>query len=300
MHPTVLTNAHTSVVPPTMPPPNGDDVELAMAVNASLLLAREEMPQIMDSHSSPEVSNAIGWGSSADISSHNGWLSAEGAAPSEASSSGWLDEPAEEAYNGWGTSETESSSNRTEQNISAPGTTSVSLGNSANTSSHHGSGPIGGSAFSSKESCGGWLNNQSENVQNGWGMSETGSRSNQNNSTSVPLTHATPQTASVPSAPPVPEGADDGPIQYPSIDFSPVDWTMPNMDNKDSRTSQTKEDGGASSSCVICLDAPVEGACVPCGHMAGCMSCLNGIKAKEWGCPVCRAKIKQVIRLYAV
>ncbi|KAM7466580.1 hypothetical protein LguiB_014142 [Lonicera macranthoides] len=68
------------------------------------------------------------------------------------------------------------------------------------------------------------------------------------------------------------------------------------------RAEQKKEGGGigGSSSCVISLDAPVEGACVPCGHMAGCMSCLNEIKAKKWGCPVCRAKIDQVIRLYAV
>ncbi|KAH7844912.1 hypothetical protein Vadar_032985 [Vaccinium darrowii] len=59
-------------------------------------------------------------------------------------------------------------------------------------------------------------------------------------------------------------------------------------------------DGGASLSCVICLDAPVEGACVPCGHMTGCMSCLNEIKGRNWGCPVCRTQIDQVIRLYAV
>ncbi|KAF7146635.1 hypothetical protein RHSIM_Rhsim04G0180000 [Rhododendron simsii] len=59
-------------------------------------------------------------------------------------------------------------------------------------------------------------------------------------------------------------------------------------------------DGGVSSLCVICLDASVEGACIPCGHMAGCMPCLNEIKGKNWGCPVCRTKINQVVRLYAV
>lgn len=56
----------------------------------------------------------------------------------------------------------------------------------------------------------------------------------------------------------------------------------------------------SSGTCVICLDSRVEGACIPCGHMAGCMSCLNEIKAKNWGCPVCRAKIDQVVRLYSV
>lgn len=57
---------------------------------------------------------------------------------------------------------------------------------------------------------------------------------------------------------------------------------------------------GGSSSCVICLDGPVEGAFIPCGHMAGCMPCLNEIKAKNWDCPVCRGKVDQVLRLYSV
>ena len=53
---------------------------------------------------------------------------------------------------------------------------------------------------------------------------------------------------------------------------------------------------------AICIEAPIEGACIPCGHMAGCMACLNEIKAKKGVCPVsvCRGKINQVVRLYAV
>jgi hypothetical protein len=61
----------------------------------------------------------------------------------------------------------------------------------------------------------------------------------------------------------------------------------------------TSSKGGASQ-CVVCWDAPAEGVCIPCGHMAGCMNCLSEIKAKNWGCPVCRATIQQVIRVYAV
>ncbi|KAI3756702.1 hypothetical protein L1987_56524 [Smallanthus sonchifolius] len=64
---------------------------------------------------------------------------------------------------------------------------------------------------------------------------------------------------SVPSAPPLPDMVDDGPIHYPSIDSTPVD------------SSEKGKNNDESSSCVICLDAPVEGACIPCGHMAGCM-----------------------------
>ncbi|KAL1294664.1 hypothetical protein HN51_055457 [Arachis hypogaea] len=107
-----------------------------------------------------------------------------------------------------------------------------------------------------------------------------------------------------PSAPPAPPAADDdipvdGPIQYPSIDISPVDMSSPVVENLP-KDEEGKHAGGSGSSCVICLDAPAEGACIPCGHVAGCMSCLNEVKTKKWGCPVCRAKIDQVIKLYHV
>jgi hypothetical protein len=74
-----------------------------------------------------------------------------------------------------------------------------------------------------------------------------------------------------PSAPPLP-------ILYPS-------------------TSKPEE---KESQCVVCWDAPAQGVCIPCGHLAGCMECLSEIKGKGWGCPVCRAAIDQVIRVYAV
>ena len=89
---------------------------------------------------------------------------------------------------------------------------------------------------------------------------------------------------------------DDGPIHYPTID---MDFTS-SVEENAAKAGEKEKDNKNDSSCVICLDAPVEGACIPCGHMAGCMSCLNEVKAKNWGCPVCRSKIDQVVRLYAV
>lgn len=117
----------------------------------------------------------------------------------------------------------------------------------------------------------------------------------------VPTTLESPNPTPSPSAPPIADAEfDAGPIHYPSIDPSPVDLFSPAIETLPTASVGKKQDDEASSSCVICLDAPVEGACIPCGHMAGCMSCLNDIKGKKWGCPVCRAKIDQVIRLYAV
>ncbi|CAA0817420.1 Putative E3 ubiquitin-protein ligase XBAT35 [Striga hermonthica] len=96
-----------------------------------------------------------------------------------------------------------------------------------------------------------------------------------------------PSPVSLPSAPAVSPATDDGPIQYPTVDIT-------------TGGAHERREDGSGSSCTICLDAPLEGACVPCGHLAGCMSCLSEVKAKNWGCPVCRAKIDQVIRIYAV
>ncbi|XP_060181496.1 AMSH-like ubiquitin thioesterase 3 [Lycium barbarum] len=104
----------------------------------------------------------------------------------------------------------------------------------------------------------------------------------------------------VPSAPPIENLIidDDAPLQSGSAESSFVDSSSSTTENLSKR--QDEGSSNAASSCIICYEAPIEGACVPCGHMAGCMSCLNEIKAKSWGCPVCRTKIELVLRLYAV
>ncbi|PON64901.1 43kDa postsynaptic protein [Parasponia andersonii] len=52
-----------------------------------------------------------------------------------------------------------------------------------------------------------------------------------------------------------------------------------------------------TSICANYWAAPIEGAFIPCGHMAGCMSCLIEIKATKGVCPICRCKINQLLRL---
>ncbi|GLU08181.1 hypothetical protein SLE2022_251050 [Rubroshorea leprosula] len=135
-----------------------------------------------------------------------------------------------------------------------------------------------------------------------WKAPEAGSSSSATQGTwiqnsNIPAVPVTNQTSDfIPSAPPIAnEIIEDGhPIHYPSIDTSPIDLSTP------TDVTGPKNEDGNPSSCVICLDAPSEAACIPCGHVAGCMSCLNEIKAKKWGCPVCRAKIEQVIKIYRV
>ncbi|CAI9262214.1 unnamed protein product [Lactuca saligna] len=89
----------------------------------------------------------------------------------------------------------------------------------------------------------------------------------------------------VSSAPPISDIMDDDLVHYISTDSTLIEKEKENKD---------------SSTCVICLDAPIEGVCIPCGHMAGCMSCLDEVKGKNCGYPVCRTKIDQVVRGYAV
>ncbi|KAL0456979.1 UNVERIFIED_CONTAM: putative E3 ubiquitin-protein ligase XBAT35 [Sesamum latifolium] len=62
---------------------------------------------------------------------------------------------------------------------------------------------------------------------------------------------------STPSAPPVANAAvDDGPIHYPSIDLSAIDFSSPTEPVITSSANEKKEDG-TPSSCTICLDAPL-------------------------------------------
>ncbi|CAN4120535.1 unnamed protein product [Withania somnifera] len=221
MHPAFPFRSQTPMVPATAPSTT-EDLELAMAISASLQSTSQQRPTYHENHPGTGTETSMSWINPAEVASH-GDNSFTGSSSQKASSSGCQVEEA-----------------------SSSGT-------------------------------------QVEQVQ-----SDT--------STVVQAMPENLVTASVPTAPLTDDVIDNGPIHYPSIDASPVDLSSPTVQ----KAHESNNPDGASSSCIICLDAPVEGACIPCGHMAGCMSCLNEIKGKNWGCPVCRAKIDQVIRLYTV
>ncbi|KAF3599586.1 hypothetical protein F2Q69_00037312 [Brassica cretica] len=106
-----------------------------------------------------------------------------------------------------------------------------------------------------------------------------------------------------PSAPPLTDDDDvqtlaDGPVHYPTIDSTPVDVSS-SSPLPPSAEGEKKEDGSAGQ-CSVCLGALSDAVCVPCGHVAGCTSCLTEIKSKNLGCPVCRPKIDQIVKVYRV
>lgn len=84
-----------------------------------------------------------------------------------------------------------------------------------------------------------------------------------------------------PSAPPLELMAQDPPGQI-------IEQTLP-------PSVQTEPSNG---DCIICMDAKKDAVCVPCGHNAGCFECLSTVKSTAGTCPVCRAELQQVIRLY--
>ncbi|XP_074315813.1 putative E3 ubiquitin-protein ligase XBAT35 [Silene latifolia] len=135
---------------------------------------------------------------------------------------------------------------------------------------------------------------------------------------SSPTTWRTPTRPSPPMTPINNPWAQESPRIMKNI---PGSWSAPHLSplHTDIRHSETivpsapplvpdtetvqisgKDVAGSSSSCVVCWEAPVEAACVPCGHVSSCLSCLQEIKSKNGVCPVCRAHIDQVMKLYGI
>ncbi|KAJ4785490.1 RING/U-box superfamily protein [Rhynchospora pubera] len=71
-------------------------------------------------------------------------------------------------------------------------------------------------------------------------------------------------------------------------------------DTKHSGFKLEKREVGQDGLCIVCFDSKIEAACIPCGHMAGCVACFKKIEAKNKRCPVCRAKVDQIVKIYTV
>lgn len=54
--------------------------------------------------------------------------------------------------------------------------------------------------------------------------------------------------------------------------------------------------------CVICLSAPLEIACVPCGHLSLCEKCYseknNNLSKQLETCPICRAPVQLMMKIF--
>lgn len=66
-----------------------------------------------------------------------------------------------------------------------------------------------------------------------------------------------------------------------------------NPQESGSRTSEQRH-----GTCLICVSAPRDAVCAPCGHLAACHSCLLTSVQTFRQCPICRARVQAVIRIY--
>ena len=54
----------------------------------------------------------------------------------------------------------------------------------------------------------------------------------------------------------------------------------------------------ASSTCSVCYDRPADAVLYRCGHQCACMQCAYYMRHERLGCPLCRAPIEDVVRVY--
>jgi hypothetical protein len=59
-------------------------------------------------------------------------------------------------------------------------------------------------------------------------------------------------------------------------------------------TSRVAEEG----QCVICTDRQVDSVFYQCGHMCACYMCSLSLKDQSHNCPVCRAPIRDIVRVF--
>jgi len=63
----------------------------------------------------------------------------------------------------------------------------------------------------------------------------------------------------------------------------------------------SKSNGPAGEGiCPICMDKPQNAVCIPCGHTAGCFVCLVRNQREKRACPICRALVRQVMKIHRV
>jgi rubrerythrin len=63
---------------------------------------------------------------------------------------------------------------------------------------------------------------------------------------------------------------------------------------------QAQPPAAARLLCTVCMDAPLEGTFIPCGHVVACRDCGDLVMQTPGGarCPICRATCDRFLRIY--
>lgn len=58
-------------------------------------------------------------------------------------------------------------------------------------------------------------------------------------------------------------------------------------------------EGGSATDCVVCLGRRRDAVLAPCGHLCACYRCASGLERRGQRCPICRAPIANVVKVFA-
>lgn len=79
------------------------------------------------------------------------------------------------------------------------------------------------------------------------------------------------------------------PTSTPTTQVEEVKPTMPQKE-----AGKNENIGPIENPCLVCHKVEKQLACIPCGHLASCLSCGQNIRT----CPVCRKDIEAYVRVY--
>eukprot|EP01084_Bolivina_argentea_P008352 15655_1 len=69
-----------------------------------------------------------------------------------------------------------------------------------------------------------------------------------------------------------------------------------NENNNNDKKSEIEEDD--SKLCIVCMDNERDHVLIPCGHIAVCKDCKDNYNQDGAECPICREKVKMVVKTY--
>ena len=78
----------------------------------------------------------------------------------------------------------------------------------------------------------------------------------------------------------------------------PAKRDTPTVEKNLTPVQRPKDASPGTAECVICMEERADAVCVPCGHNAACITCLEDIKRSTGNCPVCRKALREVVKLY--
>mmetsp|Transcript_3464 Transcript_3464/g.6495 ORF Transcript_3464/g.6495 Transcript_3464/m.6495 type:complete len:356 (-) Transcript_3464:1944-3011(-) len=55
-----------------------------------------------------------------------------------------------------------------------------------------------------------------------------------------------------------------------------------------------------AGTCTICMETPIDSVLYTCGHMCSCSPCGRSLLASGMPCPICRAPVRDIVRIFTV